>query len=182
MIVKQGQIASLPIHSIDQLGSNTRSLEPMNSLPHLLEIIHDGAIFQMQFLHSRRMDLQRQFARHRVSPTHGKNFDFGLIDFGKLRGGKFETFGDETEAVTFALGRGHPDVGMRGILDFGRADKLFVFFGKEIVHGIRACEYGASSGHAQLVAGAVIVAKRLLLGLGDAHGHQARDARSIQVV
>lgn len=182
MIVKQGQIASLPIHSIDQLGSNTRSLETMNSLPHLLEIIHDGAIFQMQFLYSRRMDLQRQFARHWVSPTHGKNLNLGLIDFGELRGGKFEPLGDETETITFALGRGHPDVGMRGILDFGRAHKLFVFFGKEIVHGVRACEYGASTGHAQLVAGAIVIAKRLLLGLGDADGHQARDTRSVQVV
>lgn len=92
MVVEDGEIALLPINSVDEFGGNTRSLHPVHDLPYLLEIVDDGAVGQVQLLDGRGVDLQRQFARHRVLPGHGQDFDLVFLDGWEFRVWQFFAF------------------------------------------------------------------------------------------
>lgn len=68
------------------------------------------------------------------------------------------------------------------VLHFGRAGKLLVLFGEDVVHAVRAHKRSAASGHAHLVVAGVVVTQLQVLRLGHLDGHERRHLWRVETV
>jgi hypothetical protein len=55
----------------------------MYNIPDLLDILDDSSISEMNLLDRGRVHLKSEFARDRVLPDHGHDFDLGFFDGGE---------------------------------------------------------------------------------------------------
>lgn len=179
MVVENGEIALLPVQRIDELGRDTRPLQPVHNLPDLAQILNHGPVGQMQFLNGRGVYLQRQLPRDGVPPRHGQDLDLVLLNGRQLGVRQLLAFGHHAQPVRARPGRGHPDVRVRRVLHFCGARKLLVGLGKEIVCTVRAHKGGAASGDRRLVVAPVVIAQTLGWALGHLDGHERRHARGV---
>ncbi|CAG9936837.1 unnamed protein product [Clonostachys rosea f. rosea IK726] len=171
-VVEDDEIAFLPVVGVYPLGSNARSLQTVDSLANLGQVINDGAIGQMKPPHSRRVDLKVQLPRHGVAPAHGEDLDGLGVDGREVGLGELLALRDEAEPGGAGLGRRHPDVRMGGVFDLGGAGKLLVLVREDVVHGFTVGESSSSKGDGHLIARAVVISQCLRAARGDADGKQ----------
>ena len=80
LIVEQHQISFFPVMGVHELRADAWPLQIMHNPPHFLKIVDDFAIRQMDLSHCTGMHLQRPLTRQRISPAHGQDSDFALLD------------------------------------------------------------------------------------------------------
>lgn len=156
-IVEENKVSLLPVMSIHHLGCNCRTLQPMNDLTNLDEVVDDCAIGQVKLPYCGRMDLDGKFPSHRVAPTERKDLDLLLFNRRQAVEGNLEPLRDDAQTVRARLSTTHPDVRVWGIFDLGGANKLLVLVGQQIVHSIARYERGCSQRNLQLISSSVII-------------------------
>lgn len=174
-IMEEHQVTLLPIMRIHPIWRDRGPLQPVNNGSHLLQILHDRAIRQMQLSHRRGVHLQRQPAGHGVPPAHRQDLDLALVDGREVVERNLLALADEAQPVGARAGTAHPDVRVGGVLDAGGAGKVLVLGAEAVEHVVAAYKGGSAQGHVQLVACAVVVAAGLAAAAGDLDGEQGGD-------
>ncbi len=182
LIVEQHQISLFPIVRIHQLRTDTRSLQIMHNPPDFLKIIDDAAIRQMDLSHCTGIHLQRPLSRQRVSPAHGQNGDFALVDLWQLGVRQLGPFREEAKAIRAGLCAGHPDVRVWGVFDLGRQGELLLRGGQKVEHLVARDEGCGAQRNLQGLRGVVVVAEGLRAAAWDAHGEERGHHGRVEVV
>jgi len=180
--VEEHKVTFLPVLSIDIFRRNTRPLDVVADLAHLLQVIDHSPIFQVQLAHGRRMDLDGETTINRILPTHWQDLDLALINLWKICNWNFEVFGEHAQPGGSRLCAAHPDVWVWCILDLSCTHKLLLLLGQDVVHSVAGDERSGAERHIKLIASTIIIAAGLATTSWDLDSKQSRNNRWFLVV
>lgn len=174
-VVEEDQVTFLPIMCVDLVWSNTRPLQPIYGLPHLLQVVHHRPVLQVQLPDSRRVHLQSQLPGDRVPPAHGQDLDLVLLDLGELVQRDLLVFAHQPEPSGPRLGAAHPDIWVGRVFDL-RGAREFLVLGRQLVEHVETTdECGSAKRNIQLIARAIVVSADLPAAAGHLDSKEGGD-------
>ncbi len=182
LVVEQDKITLNPVMCVHIMRRDSRTLQPMNQIPSLLQVRDHFSIWLVNSLDSRRVDLEGKLSGNRVLPAHRQDLDLTLVDGRQLRKREFQSIRDHSQTISSALGWAHPDIWMRCIFDFRATDKLLVLLAENIVHILTRDEGSGAKWDIHLLSSAIIVSKGLASSSWDFDGHERSNLRWVERV
>lgn len=188
-VVEENKVFLVPIMRIDQLGGDSGSLHLVDNVTDFLKVLEVSSVgiqstftvgarwewVDNEFLDTTGVDLEMQVASDRVLPADREDFDLLFLPRRQLLQWQLQPLGFDSQTSRHSVGRGHPDIWVRRILDLAPDSKTLQFLGENVEHGGSGNECSRAKWDFKFVASSIVISKSLRFTAGNGEGVEGGD-------